>query len=233
MDLVYLEDNEVQAEVIIDELKKAKINVHHYVKVNDLIADLPSLQFSIMLLDWVLPDGNADKIIKMVRNSIGWSVPIIVASIRGEEETIVRALSQGADDYIVKPIRIAELLARIESHKRRANLEMPPESIQLGDYELFPQQQTITLKGAPIALSVLEFNLVNFLFQNAGKLVTRPTLLRYVWKISTDVETRTVDATVARLRKKCQFNDGSGLVLQTVHGFGYRLSALEQVLDEN
>lgn len=227
MDLVYLEDNEVQAETVIEELSKAKINVLHYVKVNDLIADLPNLQFSMMLLDWVLPDGNADKIIKMVRNSIGWSVPVIVASIRGEEETIVKALSQGADDYIIKPVRIGELVARIEAHKRRANLEMPPESIKLGNYELFPQQQTITYRSKPISLSVLEFNLVNFMFQNAGKLVTRPTLLRYVWKISTDVETRTVDATVARLRKKCQFSDESGLLLQTVHGFGYRLSEVD------
>lgn len=232
MDLVYLEDNEVQAEIIIDELRKAKINVLHYTKVNDLIADLPSLHFSIMLLDWVLPDGNADKIIKMVRNSIGWSVPIIITSVRGEEETIVRALGQGADDYIVKPVRLAELMARIESHSRRASLDMPEECIHLGEYELYPQQQTISLQGNPIQLSVLEFNLVNFLFQNSGKLVTRPTLLRYVWKISTDVETRTVDATVARLRKKCHFNEDSGLVLQTVHGFGYRLSPVEHVLTE-
>ena len=229
MDLVYLEDNEVQADVVIEELRKAKINVMHYAKVNDLIADLPSLHFSMMLLDWVLPDGNADKIIKMVRNSIGWSVPIIITSIRDEEETVVKALNQGADDYIIKPIRLAELLARIESHSRRANLETPPDSITLGQYELFPQQQTIVLNGQPIPLSVLEFNLINFLFQNVGKLVTRPTLLRYVWKISTDVETRTVDATVARLRKKCLFDEGTGLVLQTVHGFGYRLCELEHL----
>ena len=223
MDLIYLEDNEVQAKVLIEQLEESNINVIHYDKVNNLIADLANLQFDMMLLDWVLPDGFSDKVIKMVRNSIGWSVPILVTSIRDEEETIVSALIQGADDYIIKPIRTAELLARIEAHNRRSNLDIPPQSIKIGDYELFPQQQTITYQGVPILLSILEFNLVNFMFQNRGKLITRPTLLRYVWKIPTDVETRTVDATIARLRKKCNFNEESGLILQTVHGFGYRL----------
>jgi len=227
MELIYLEDNEVQAEVLLEQLSEAKINVHHYQKVNDLIADLPNLKFDMMLLDWVLPDGFSDKIIKIVRNSIGWSVPILVCSVRDEEDTIVEALTQGADDYIIKPIRIAELLARIDAHSRRSGLDIPSASIVIGDYELFPQEQTITFQGKPILLSILEFTLVNFMFQNRGKLITRPTLLRYVWKIPTDVETRTVDATIARLRKKCNFNDESGLVLQTVHGFGYRLFGVD------
>lgn len=224
MDLIYLEDDPIQSAALIEALSSSNVNVIHFDRMNDLLADLPMVKFDMMILDWMLPDGNADKVIKSVRNSIGWSVPIIITSIRGEEENIVSALQEGADDYLIKPIRTAELLARVDAHNRRSTFETPPQSIIKGQYELLPQQQTLLLRGMPVMLSVLEFTLVNFLFQNAGKLVSRPTLLRYVWKIPTDVETRTVDATIARLRKKCNFSPETGLNLQTVHGFGYRLS---------
>ena len=170
----------------------------------------------------MLPDGTGAELLAWARRNLGWELPILVLTSRDDEATVVAALQAGADDYVVKPPKPGELLARVAALGRRVRSGGLPV-LRLGVFEIDIQRQRLSLDGAPVALTQKEFDLSAYLFQNPGKLLSRDHLLNKIWGLNTEVDTRTVDTHVSRLRKKLKLDGSQGWKLVPVYGVGYRV----------
>ncbi len=180
--------------------------------------------FDLLMIDWMLPDTSGDKVIEWVREKIDWPIPIMMATSRDSEEDIVHALGKGADDYVVKPLRRGELLARVAALIRRANPQAAGQAVlELPPFSIDRKSRVISRDGKPVDLKQKEFELAAFLFGNADRVLSRGHLLEAVWGLSPDMDTRTVDTHVSRLRRKLALGPASGWELVAVHGYGYRL----------
>lgn len=183
--------------------------------------------FDLLLVDWTLPDGTSAHLIQDIRRDLGWHMPIIVVSAHEDEKTIVEALRAGADDYVIKPLRMTEVGARIEAMLRR-NDSISRGPTRFGPYEIEHDERRIRLSGRMIDLTEKEFLLVNHLFMHRGKLITRSHLLDVVWGQTADIDTRTVDTHISRLRKKLALNGEHGWTIISIYGSGYRLESVGQ-----
>ncbi len=180
-------------------------------------------EFDLLLLDLVLPKRDGLEILREVRR-LRPSLPVIVLTARGEEADRVRGLSDGADDYVVKPFSVKELLARVEAVLRRS-AERPGDvsriAIPGGTIDLM-RREVRFLKGDRTELSEREAELIRYLAANAGRAIAREELLANVWRISPrGVTTRTIDMHVTRLREKLRDDTTEPKILLTVRGKGY------------
>lgn len=180
-------------------------------------------QLDLLLLDLVLPDGDGFTILEEVRR-LRPTLPIIVLTARGEEGDRVRGLRGGADDYVVKPFSVKELLARVEAVLRRS-AERPVDLIQVpipgGQIDLARREVRFD-DGSREELSDREAELVRYLACNAGRAISREELLTNVWRISPQgIATRTIDMHITRLREKLRDDPACPAVLLTVRGKGY------------
>ena len=178
--------------------------------------------FDAVLLDWMLPDGTGLDALLWLRQTLGWKLAVVVLTAREDEDTVVQALQAGADDYVVKPPKQLELLARLSTAVRRAG----PGGVlvlRLGAFEVDVSKHLIRLNGEALTMTQKEFDLAVYIFQNPGKLLSRDHLLNKIWGLNTEVDTRTVDTHVSRLRKKLQFDGRHGWKMTSVYGYGYRL----------
>ena len=185
-------------------------------------------RFDLLLIDWMLPDGTGADVLQWVRGNLGWGIPIVVVTARDDEATVVAALKMGADDYVVKPPKPMKLLARLENVARRVKPGGLPV-LRLGSYEVDIAGHRLSLDGAPITLTQKEFDLSVYLFQNPGKLLSRDHLLNKIWGLNTDVDTRTVDTHISRLRKKLLLDGSKGWKLTPIYGYGYRFDRVDEV----
>jgi two-component system, OmpR family, response regulator RegX3 len=183
-------------------------------------------QFDLLLIDWMLPDGTGGELIQWVRGNLGWETPVLVVTARDDEETVVQALQAGADDYVVKPPKVAELLARLAALGRRGRSVGLPV-LRLGAFELDIGRQRLSLDGEAMTLTQKEFDLSAYLFQNPGKLLSRDHLLNKIWGIHAEVDTRTVDTHISRLRKKLGLDGSKGWKLVPIYGVGYRFERVD------
>jgi DNA-binding response OmpR family regulator len=183
-------------------------------------------RFDLLLIDWMLPDGTGADVLRWVRQNLGWQIPVVVVTARDDETTVVSALNAGADDYLVKPAKPMELLARLEAVARRVKPGGLPV-LRLGSFELDVQRHHLSHDGNPVKLTQKEFELSVYLFQNPGKLLSRDHLLNKIWGLNTDVDSRTVDTHVSRLRKKLILDGSRGWKLTPVYGYGYRFDRVD------
>lgn len=227
MRVAYLEDDTDQAALTSRWLKSAGHACHHFDRGRALIRSLQRESFDLYLLDWHLPDIDGIAVLNAVRER-NPNAPVIFVTARDRDDDVARALLAGADDYIAKPIREVELLARIQAVARRAmgpgaaqeRLEAPP-------FVFERRSRTVERRGERIALTDKEYELALFLFSNVGKLVSRAHLLEAVWGMRPDTNTRTVDTHMSRLRSKLGLTAEQGWQLSSVHQFGYRLERLD------
>jgi len=177
----------------------------------------------LVVLDWMLPGLSGIELCRRLRaRPDSRSLPIIMLTARGEESEKVRGLTTGADDYIVKPFSVPELLARVRALLRRANPERIATVLSIGDIELDREKKRVTRDGRPIELGPTEFRLLEFLMERAGRVFSRAQLLDGVWGSDIYVDERTVDVHVGRLRKA--INRGPEIdPIRTVRGAGYSL----------
>ncbi len=189
------------------------------------IKNLQRETYDILVVDWNITDISAVELIRWVRDSIGWNIPLIFISKESRQEDIVTALTEGADDYVFLHVQPAEIVARLGAVARRITNQPNTENIiDLEPYQINLQTRQMTCNGEPISLTQKEFDLAVFLFRNVEKVVSRSHLLEAVWGHSADLSTRTVDIHVSRLRKKMGLSEGSGWSLTAVYQHGYRLS---------
>ncbi len=163
-------------------------------------------------------------VLTWVRQSFLGRIPVVFITAQDSEEHIVAALQAGADDYLVKPPRRRELIARVQAVGRRAGAIQPSEILQGTDpYVVDVGRRVILLKNQPVELTSKEFDLAAYMFANAGRLVKRGVLLERVWGRSQTITTRTVDAHISRIRKKLEIDESNGWRLISVYQHGYRM----------
>ena len=177
----------------------------------------------LVVLDWMLPGLSGIELCRRLRVRPATArLPIIMLTARGEEGERVRGLSVGADDYIVKPFSLPELVARIAALLRRASPERIAAVLSTGDIELDREKRRVSRAGREIALGPTEFRLLEFLMESPGRVFSREQLLDSVWGREVYIDERTVDVHVGRLRKA--LNRGREIdPIRTVRGSGYAL----------
>jgi DNA-binding response OmpR family regulator len=220
--IAIVEDDPIQAEMLALTLNSGGHSSKVFHTSVAFFAILKETHFDLLLLDWNLPDYSGGMIIKWVRENIGWQIPIMVATSIDDEKNVVAALKAGADDYLVKPIKPLEILARIEVLARRFK-SIAPLVLHLGSYEIDTSQRLIRKSGSEVELTQKEFDLALYLFQHPGKLFSRMNLLEKIWGLNVEIDTRTVDTHISRLRKKLSLNGHLQWQLTSVYGYGYRL----------
>jgi two-component system, OmpR family, phosphate regulon response regulator PhoB len=177
----------------------------------------------LAVIDWMLPGLSGIELIRRLRTRPQTKqLPIIMLTARGEEGERVRGLATGADDYIVKPFSVPELLARVRALLRRARPERLAAVLLAGDIELDREKKRVLRSGRDVTLGPTEFRLLEFLMQSPGRVYSREQLLDGVWGRDVYIDERTVDVHVGRLRKA--LNQGrDGDPIRTVRGAGYAL----------
>jgi two-component system, OmpR family, phosphate regulon response regulator PhoB len=177
----------------------------------------------LVVLDWMLPGLSGIELCRRLRARVATArLPIIMLTARGEEGERVRGLATGADDYIVKPFSLPELIARIGALLRRANPERIAAVLKAGDIELDRERRRVSRGGREIPLGPTEFRLLEFLMQSPGRVFSREQLLDGVWGREVYIDERTVDVHVGRLRKALNRGRESDPI-RTVRGSGYSL----------
>lgn len=222
MRIALLEDDRSQAELIRMWLEDAEHDCQWFEQGKRLIRELGRDTYDLLILDWMLPDIEGIEVLRWIREHIDWPIPILFITGRDTESDIVAALEMGADDYMSKPVKRLEMLARIKAISRRAISQDEPQ-MEFGDYLIDTNSRSVYLEGQPIELTQKEFDLVLFLFRSAGRVLSRGHILESVWGRSPDLNTRTVDTHISRIRNKLDLRSGHGWQLKAVYQHGYRL----------
>ncbi|MDX2345130.1 MAG: response regulator transcription factor, partial [Acidimicrobiia bacterium] len=180
----------------------------------------------LVILDMGLPDLDGTELLKMIRAVS--AVPIIVATARSEDRDVIRTLDAGADDYLVKPFSVDQLEARVRAVLRRTGSEGRQGPLMVGDLAIDVAAREARLAGEPIDLSPKEFDVLRFLAERVGEVVSKRELLAEVWRQPYGGSEKTVDVHVSWLRKKLGESAAESRYLQTVFGVGIKLVVPEE-----
>lgn len=186
-------------------------------------------RFDLLILDLILPGMNGLEVCKKLREGGEVAVPILMLTALGATEDVVAGLDAGADDYLAKPFKFKELLARVRALTRRKNLSNATKQLQVADLEVDLDQKMVSRGDTPIKLTAKEFNLLEYLIRNKGRVVSRVDILENVWEVNFDMGTNVIDVYVSYLRNKIDKNFSPKLI-HTVVGMGY---VLKESYDEN
>jgi len=211
-----VEDDDGVAGALIDALAANRIAADRMSRGGDILIRHP--EFDLVLLDLGLPDMDGIDVLRNLRQVS--AVPVIILTARNDERSVVRGLRNGADDYLVKPARMTELLARIEAIRRRATRARESTSAvrQFGDLSVDLAGRELTVAGTPVPLTTKEFELLAALVDNPGTAVSRQQLMDQVWGDAFVSVSRSLDVHMTALRAKL----GRPARIETIRGFGYR-----------
>ncbi|HMB46902.1 MAG TPA: phosphate regulon transcriptional regulator PhoB [Afifellaceae bacterium] len=219
--IVVVEDEEPLSLLLRYNLEAAGYTVDTVARGDEAELMLRESQPDLLLLDWMLPGLSGIELCRRLRARAETAkLPIIMLTARGEEDERIRGLAVGADDYVVKPFSLPELMARVKAILRRSKPEMVSGVLQAADLELDRENFRVHRNGKEIHLGPTEFRLLEFLMQSPGRVFTREHLLDSVWGHDVYVDERTVDVHIGRLRKS--INRGRLKdPIRTVRGAGY------------
>ena len=221
--ILIVEDDTALLPLISYNLEKSGFDVLEAKTGEEVLLILKETTPDLILLDWMIPSPNGLEICKIIRNKKEIKhLPIIILTARGEEEDKVKGLNTGADDYIVKPFKPSELIARINALLRRATSAFAESKIEFDDIELNTNEHKVIRSKKRIHLGPTEYKLLKFFLENPGRVYSREQLLNAVWGHGIFVELRTVDTHIRRLRKAINI-EGSKDIIRTVRAAGYSL----------
>jgi len=219
-----LEDDPDMAALVSHWLESEDFSVRVYRGVGEYRRRQGGEAIDLLLLDWMLPDGTGIEVIESIRTSGNPTLPVVFLTARDSEDDIVRGLASGGDDYVVKPPKQRELIARVQAVLRRHGTGVDAgDTFDVAPYVIDMRRRRISLDGQDIELTQREFDLAHYLFRRHGRIVSRDALLEHVWNLSSAVSTRTVDTHVSRLRKKLLLSGEHGWRLAAIYQHGYRL----------
>ena len=218
-----VEDEPSILELVKHNLEKANFKVFFSINGEEGLKEIKKKEPDLILLDWMLPDLSGIEICKSLKKDQKFkSIPIIMLTAKGQEEDKILGLNTGADDYLVKPFSHSELVARINALLRRVKPQAIEDSVTFEDLEVDRLQKRVSRGGQQIILGPTEYNLINFFITNPRRVFSREQLLENVWLNSINVELRTVDVHIRRLRKAINL-PGKKNLIRTVRSTGYSL----------
>ena len=223
--LVLIVDDERDLRTLVDfNLRQAGWRTAHAESGAEALTRTRALKPNVVILDLNLPDVSGLDVCRLIRaDEATRDVPILMLTARGTEEDRVHGLELGADDYLPKPFSVRELVLRVDAVSRRRPSEAakaPNQRVEAGRIALDLDAHLCFVDGVELPLTLQEFRLLEYLISGRGRVRTREELLTDVWNASPELETRTVDTHVKRLRDKL---GDAGNIIETVRGLGYRI----------
>jgi len=219
-----VEDEEPIITLIKYNLEKEGYKVSYSDNGNDGIKGIKNSLPDLVLLDWMLPDFSGVEICKNLKKDIKFkNIPIIMLTAKGEEEDKIKGLNSGADDYITKPFSFPELLARVKALLRRSKPSVVADIVEFEDLKIDRMTRRVYRKKKEIHLGPKEYDLLNFFIKNPKRVYSREQILENVWSENINVENRTIDVHIRRLRQNINII-GVKELIRTVRSAGYSLN---------
>lgn len=229
MRIAVLDEDHSQSDLVCQVLDTAGHACHSFSNAKEMLAQLRRESYDMLIIHWQAPDESSVEVLRLARERFSPSLPILFVASHSSEDDIVAGLAAGADDYMIKPIRRGELVARVHALLRRAYpSQKTGEQIQFGDYVFETRTSRLIMKGAPVELTQKEFDLALLLFRNIGRPLSRAYILEAVWSRDVEIPSRTMDTHVSRVRSKLQLRPENGFRLAPVYSYGYRLEQLAE-----
>lgn len=222
MRLLIIEDDAQIAEFVADGFRQSGFAVIHAADGESGLAAAGQGEFDAAVIDIMLPRMDGLEVIRRLRRG-GSSLPVIVLSARGSVDAKIAGLEAGGDDYLAKPFSIAELIARVQALVRRAGRMTEESVLRVADLEMDLTTHRVTRAGRRIDLQPLEYQLLEYLMRNKGRVVTKTVIMDRVWDYRFNPHTNVVESRICRLREKVD-PEGLPKLIRTVRGFGYVLS---------
>ena len=221
MNLLLAEDDARLGRLIKHMLETEQHRVDWLLRGDEVPARVVDGVYEVLVLDWMMPGLSGIDLCRQLREQ-GYSRPILMLTARDALTDRIAGLDAGADDYLVKPFEFGELFARIRALGRRGEAPLLEDVVSVGSWVLDRNQRSLRNGSELVQLSAREFQLLDLLLQNRGKVVTRELLLDRVWGLGSEVTDNSLDAYIRLLRKKMEL-PGAGTVIQTVRGLGYKV----------
>jgi len=221
--VLVVEDEPSQLEILSYNLSIEGYDVYKAETGEDALLILKETNIDLIILDWMLPEISGLEVCRQIKsNELSKRIPIIMLTARGEEEDKIRGLDTGANDFVIKPYSIKELLARVRSTLRNLSDNMGVDILSYETIQMDIVRHLVSVSDVKVSLGPIEFKLLRILLEAPRRVFSRDQLLERVWHNNLDVETRTVDVHIGRLRKQLRqvYNED---IIRTVRGFGYSL----------
>lgn len=216
-----VEDDRSIRELIVYALKSEGFDASGFSESKSFYQALDESLPTMILLDIMLPDEDGIEILKKLKKSAKTrEIPVIMITAKSSEYDKVLGLDTGADDYITKPFGIMELLSRVKAVLRRTGGLTDPSELSVANVVMNIERHTVTVDNEEVILTLKEFDLLKYLIENVGIVLSRDKLLEKVWGYEYEGETRTVDVHIRTLRQKL---GDAGSIIETVRGVGYRI----------
>ena len=223
--LLLVEDDRALADLLIWHFDREGYDIVRTADGDEAMILAEERTPDLVILDWMIEGVSGIEVCRRLRRRASTAaVPIIMLTARGEESDRIRGLETGADDYVTKPFSPRELLARVGAVLRRVRPALAGEQLSYGDLEMDVQSHRVRRGGKPVSLGPTEFRLLRYLMENPGRVFSRERLLTAVWTHDPDIDERTVDVHVRRLRRALNEGGRPDLV-RTVRSAGYSLDA--------
>lgn len=233
MEILVIEDDKSIRNLITTTLELNNYKYHIAENANEGISQFLTHNISLILLDLGLPDLDGVEVVKRIRSFS--EVPIIIISARGNDSDKVEVLDEGADDYLVKPFSINELLARIRVALRRQTSNRKSESSEFrnGDLVIHYDAKIVEVNNKEVHLTPIEYKLICLLAKNKDKVISYNYILKNIWETTFEDDIKSLRVFMASLRKKIETNDSINKgMIQTYVGIGYRMLHIDSHLDE-
>ncbi|MGG7605377.1 response regulator transcription factor [Massilia sp. BKSP1R2A-1] len=227
MKIAVLEQDRSQAELICQVLSAAGHSCQPFDSAKECLGQLRKENADMLIMDWNVPDMEGAEVLRRAKEKLASNAPTVFLVGSNAEDDIIEGVTAGADDYLVKPLRRGELVARVSALLRRAYpSQNSAEQLQFGPFTFETRPGRLLKDGSIIDVTQKEFSLALLFFRNIGRPLSRAYIHESVWVRDTDVPSRTMDTHVSRVRNKLSLRPENGFRLVPVYSYGYRLEKL-------